>query len=108
MGADSMITDTVPAATTPLAIARALAPRIRERTAEIEAARQLPPGLVLEIANSRLFRVALPAAEGGLGADVLTTLHVIEEAARADGSPGGGLAMRLNTLRHSARFAPEG
>jgi len=47
--ADSMITDTVPEATTPLAIARALAPRIRERAAEIEATRQLPRELVLEI-----------------------------------------------------------
>jgi len=102
-----MITDTVPAATTPLAIARALAPRIRERAAEIEASRQLPPDLVLEIANARLFRVALPDAEGGLGADILTTLHVIEEVARADGSTGWCLAMGINTLRQSAQFAPE-
>src|SRR2546429_3586516 len=107
MGADSMITDTVPAATTPLAIAQALGPRIRERAAEIEAARQLPPELVLEIANARLFRVALPEAEGGLGADILTTLHVIEEVARADGSTGWCLAMGINTLRQSAQFAPE-
>ena len=102
-----MITDTVPAATTPLAIAQALGPRIRERAAEIEAARQLPPELVLEIANARLFRVALPEAEGGLGADILTTLHVIEEVARADGSTGWCLAMGINTLRQSAQFAPE-
>ena len=102
-----MITDTVPEATTPLAIARALAPRIRERAAEIEATRQLPRELVLEIASARLFRVALPEAEGGLGADVLTTLHVIEEVARADGSTGWCLAMGINTLRQSAQFAPE-
>ena len=102
-----MITDTVPAATTPLAIARALAPRIRERAAEIESARQLPRDLVLEIADARLFRVALPEAEGGLGADVLTTLQVIEEVARADGSTGWCLAMGINTLRQSAQFAPE-
>ena len=102
-----MITDTVPDATTPLAIARALAPRIRERAAEIEAARQLPRDLVLEIANARLFRVALPEAEGGLGADILTALQVIEEVARADGSTGWCLAMGINTLRQSAQFAPQ-
>ena len=90
-----------------MAIAQALGPRIRERAAEIEAARQLPPELVLEIANARLFRVALPEAEGGLGADILTTLHVIEEVARADGSTGWCLAMGINTLRQSAQFAPE-
>src|SRR5215470_1664759 len=102
-----MITEPVPAVTTPLEIARSLAPRIRERAAEIEAARQLPRDLVLEIANARLFRVALPEAEGGLGADVLTTLQVIEEVARADGSTGWCLAMGINTLRQSAQLAAE-
>src|SRR2546421_12001229 len=102
-----MITDSARAATSPLDVARALAPRIRERADEIEAARQLPRDLVLEIANARLFRVAVPEAEGGLGADILTTLRVIEEVARADGSTGWCLAMGINTLRQSAQFAPE-
>jgi len=102
-----MITEPVPAVTTPLEIARSLAPRIRKRAAEIEAARQLPADLVMDIANARLFRVALPEAEGGLGADILTTLQVIEEVARADGSTGWCLAMGINTLRQSAQFGPE-
>jgi alkylation response protein AidB-like acyl-CoA dehydrogenase len=101
-----MITETGRAAGTPLQIARALAPRIRERAAEIEATRQLPSDLVLAIAHARLFRVALPEAEGGLGADIVTTLEVIEEVARADGSTGWCLAMGINTLRQSAQFAP--
>ena len=101
-----MITDTAHAAAAPLDIARGLAPRIRARAAEIEATRQLPVDLVMEIANARLFRVALPEAEGGLGADILTTLQVIEEVARADGSTGWCLAMGINTLRQSAQFAP--
>jgi len=102
-----MITDTVSAATTPLEVARGLAPSIRKRAAEIEAARKLPADLVMDIANARLFRVALPEAEGGLGADIVTTLQVIEEVARADGSTGWCLAMGINTLRQSAQFAPE-
>ena len=102
-----MIREPVPAVAPPLEIARALAPRIRKRAAEIEAARQLPPDLVMDIANARLFRVALPEAEGGLGADILTTLQVIEEIARADGSTGWCLAMGINTLRQSAQFGPE-
>ena len=102
-----MITEPVSAVATPLEIARGLAPRIRKRAAEIEAARQLPPDLVMDIANARLFRVALPEAEGGLGADILTTLQVIEEIARADGSTGWCLAMGINTLRQSAQFGPE-
>src|ERR671922_2487116 len=102
-----MVTAAVPARATPLAIARKLAPRIRERAAEIEAARQLPKDLVMELANARLFRVALPEAEGGLGADILTTLRVIEEVARADGSTGWCLAMAVNTFRQSAQLAPD-
>jgi alkylation response protein AidB-like acyl-CoA dehydrogenase len=97
--------DTAPAATTPLDVARALAPRIRERAAEIEAARELPADLVMDIAKAGLFKVAVPVAEGGLGADVLTSLEVIEEVSRADGSTGWCLAMGVNTFRQSAQLA---
>ena len=62
-----MITHTARDASTPVDIARALAPRIRARADEIEAARQLPPDLVLDIARAGLFKVALPEAEGGPG-----------------------------------------
>src|SRR2546430_8366641 len=102
-----MITDSARAATSPLDVARALAPRIRERADEIEAARQLPRDLVLEIANAKLFKVAISEAEGGLGADILTTLRVSEEGGRADGSTGWCLAMGINSFRQSAQFAPE-
>jgi len=102
-----MTTDIAPAVTTPLEVARSLAPRIRARADEIEATRQLPPDLVMELANARLFKVALPEAEGGLGADILTALRVIEEVARADGSTGWCLAMAINTFRQSAQLAPE-
>jgi len=102
-----MTTDSARAAPAPLEVARALAPRIRARADEIEAARQLPADLVMELANARLFKVAVPEAEGGLGADVLTTLQVIEEVARADGSTGWCVAMGVNTFRQSAQLAPE-
>jgi alkylation response protein AidB-like acyl-CoA dehydrogenase len=102
-----MTIETLSVATTPLEIARALAPRIRARADEIETARQIPRDLVLEIAGAGLFKVGLPESEGGLGADVLTTLRVIEEVARADGSTGWIVAMGINTLRQSAQFVPE-
>jgi alkylation response protein AidB-like acyl-CoA dehydrogenase len=86
-------------------IARALAPRIRERAGEIEATRELPADLVLDIANAGLFKVAVPESDGGLGADVLTSLRVIEEVARADGSTGWCVAMGINTFRQSAQLA---
>jgi alkylation response protein AidB-like acyl-CoA dehydrogenase len=91
----------------PLEVTRALAPRIRARAGEIEAARQLPRDLVLDIATAGLFKVAVPEAEGGLGADVVTTLRVIEEVARADGSTGWCVAMGINTFRQSAQLGRE-
>jgi alkylation response protein AidB-like acyl-CoA dehydrogenase len=102
-----MSTQTAPAVESPLDLARALAPRIRARAAEIEAARQLPKDLVLDIANAGLFKVAVPEAEAGLGANIITTLEVIEEVARADGSTGWCLAMGINTFRQAAQLAPE-
>src|SRR5712692_5892450 len=106
-GTHVMTTDTAPATTSPLEMARALAPRIREQAAEIETARQLPADLVMDLANAGLFRMALPESEGGLGADIITTLRVIEEVARADGSTGWCLAMGINSFRQSAQFEPD-
>lgn len=101
------ITETSSTATSPIDIARALAPKVRARADEIEAGRQLPYDLVLDIAHAGLFKVGLAREEGGLGADILTTLRVIEEIARADGSAGWCVAMGINTLRQSAQFAPD-
>src|SRR5262245_27287991 len=100
-------TPTSSAVTSPLEIARALAPKLRARADEIEAARQLPKDLVLEIAEAGLFKVGVSREEGGHGADILTTLRVIEEIARADGSTGWCVAMGINTFRQSAQFGPD-
>jgi alkylation response protein AidB-like acyl-CoA dehydrogenase len=102
-----MTTETARAAYRPLDVARALAPRIRARAAEIEATRQLPPDLVMELATAGIFKAALAEAEGGLGADVVTALQVIEEIARADGSTGWCVAMGINSFRQSAQLAPD-
>jgi alkylation response protein AidB-like acyl-CoA dehydrogenase len=102
-----MTTETARAASRPLDVARALAPRIRARAAEIEATRQLPPDLVMELATAGIFKAALAEAEGGLGADVVTALQVIEEIARADGSTGWCVAMGINSFRQSAQLAPD-
>src|ERR1700675_4961421 len=99
-------TETVRTAATPLELARSLAPRIRAWADEIEAARQLPRDLVLDIANAGLVKVGLSAAEGGHGGDIRTRLREIAEVARADGSTGWCVAMGINTFRQSAQFEP--
>ena len=64
----------------------------------------------MEIAGARLFRVALPEAEGGLGADILTTLEVIDEIARAveylAGQSARGLTHELTLTPAGDRWLP--
>lgn len=71
-----------------LAAARALAPAIAKRAAEVERARRLPQDLLDELAAAGCFRVLLPASHAGLGADLASGLRVFEALARADGSVG--------------------
>jgi alkylation response protein AidB-like acyl-CoA dehydrogenase len=91
----------------PLAAALALAPRIRARAAWIDAERRLPEDLVRDLAGAGLFKMAVPRADGGGGADLLTVLRTIEAVSRADGSTGWCVAMGVNTFRHSAQFAAD-
>ena len=72
----------------PLAAARDLAATIAAAAPAIEESRRVPPALVQQIARAGLFRLLVPAELGGLEADPLTLLDVLEEVARADGSAG--------------------
>lgn len=65
-----------------------LLPSIRERRAEIEAARTLPPDLVDSLSETGIFRRAVPHALGGDEADPLDLMQAIETVSAADGSAG--------------------
>ena len=67
---------------------RALRPEIRERAAEIEALRRVPPDLVDKLKAAGVFRMYAPESHGGLEVDFPEGLKVISEVARADGSTG--------------------
>jgi indole-3-acetate monooxygenase len=70
----------------PAAAARALAPLITSCREETENARCLPPKVTAALFESNLFRLAAPAAEGGLEAPPLEALGVYEELAFAEAS----------------------
>jgi indole-3-acetate monooxygenase len=68
--------------------ARALAPSVARRAAEVESARRTPRDLLDELAAAGCFRVLTPTSHGGLGADLPSGMKVFEILARADASVG--------------------
>jgi alkylation response protein AidB-like acyl-CoA dehydrogenase len=71
-----------------LAAAAELAARVAPRAAEMEDARRLPPDLAAAMVDTGLFKLCVPATNGGGEVDPLTLLDAIESVSVADGSAG--------------------
>lgn len=63
-----------------------LTPLLRERAADIEAARSLPPDVVEALRRAGCLHAMLPTSHGGVGADLVEALGGIERLARAEPS----------------------
>ena len=66
--------------------ARALAPTIAARAADVEAARRVPGDLLDALVAAGCFRMLLPRSHGGAGADLPSALRLYETLAGADAS----------------------
>ena len=82
---------------------RALAPRLRAASPQIESERRLPRDLFVALAEAGVFKAHLPPSRGGSGAGLADFAPIIEEIARADGSAGwlayvGSEALRQTLL----------
>lgn len=92
----------------PVGDAERLAPRVAELADRIEQERRLPPELLADLHEARLFRLLLPKSLGGLEADPVTFFRVIETIAKADASTAwclsqaGGCAMAAAYLDPAA------
>ena len=75
-------------ATAVLDAARALAPKIAARAAQIEGARRVPLDLIADLTAAGCFRMLLPRSHGGGGVDLMAAMRVCEELGRADASVG--------------------
>src|SRR5215469_3713842 len=71
-----------------LAAARALGPALSAASDEIERERRLPPAIVEQLKRAGMFRMAMPAAWGGLELDFPSQLRVIETLCTFDASAG--------------------
>jgi alkylation response protein AidB-like acyl-CoA dehydrogenase len=65
---------------------RGLAPEIRARAGEIEAARRIPPDLVADLVAAGCFRAIVPSSHGGAALDLADAGLALSELAKADGS----------------------
>ncbi|MGQ0805739.1 MAG: acyl-CoA dehydrogenase family protein [Actinomycetota bacterium] len=81
----------------PLAEVQKLAPGVRERAPEIEAARRLPPDLADAFTEAGLFRLVVPRSLGGLEVDLRVLFEAIEAMSAADGSAGWCLMIGAST-----------
>jgi alkylation response protein AidB-like acyl-CoA dehydrogenase len=90
----------------PLARAKALAPLLERSTAEIERERRLPQALVDELLDAGLFGLLLPRAYGGVEAEPVVFMQVLEEVARHDGSTAWCLGQNGVCAMASAYLAP--
>ena len=71
-----------------LAAIAAYAPKIAERSAEIEQARAIPADIIAELKRLGRFRAALPRRYGGLDVTLREDMEVVSTIAEADGSTG--------------------
>lgn len=69
-----------------IARARAVRPAVAAAANEIEETRRLPPALLGQLHDARLFRLLLPRSSDGIETDPITFFHVTETIAQADAS----------------------
>lgn len=81
-----------------LAAVRALAPRLRAASDEIEQARTMPEPLVEAMADAGFYRMLLPRALAGGEIDVLTYFDVVEALARADSAAGWSVVISTSSM----------
>jgi indole-3-acetate monooxygenase len=76
-----------------LAEIRKLAPQIKSRARDIEAARRIPPGLVKTLRSIGVFRMLMPRSHGGFEIDLPAALEILSTLSRIDGSVGWTMAI---------------
>ncbi|WP_419916182.1 acyl-CoA dehydrogenase family protein [Candidatus Poriferisodalis sp.] len=84
--------------------ARKLIPFLRERAADIDAERSVPPDVIDAIRDAGLFKVVQPRQFGGYGHDLLTFMRVVQELARG-GSSGSAAWVYLVLGAHQGTVA---
>ena len=96
-----------PGASALVAAARGFADELSTRGPELEAARQLAPDIAARFAQAGFYRMAVPAALGGIETGPQTIVDVIDALAQADGSAAWCVMIGSTTGLTAAWLAPE-
>jgi indole-3-acetate monooxygenase len=79
-------------------VARSLQPLVRAHADEAERNRRLSDPVRIAMAEAGLFRMAAPAAYGGLEVDPVAMIRAIETISEADGATGWTLMIGIETV----------
>lgn len=90
-----------------LAAVRALAPRLRDASPEIEARRSLPEPLVQAMADAGLYRMFLPRSLGGGEVDPLTYFDVVEALAEVESAAAWSVLISTSVMTGTVRALPD-
>jgi alkylation response protein AidB-like acyl-CoA dehydrogenase len=86
---------------------RALHSAISARSEEIEQARRLPADVAESLIRTKVFKLAVPAAIGGVEGTVLDLVTAIEEMSQADGATGWCVMISGTSGLTAAYLKPE-
>ena len=86
-----------------LGAVRALAPRLRAASAEIERGRSLTEPIVQAMVDAGLYRMLLPRSLGGGEVDPLTYFDVVEELTKVESAAGWSVLISTSTTTGAAR-----
>jgi 3-hydroxy-9,10-secoandrosta-1,3,5(10)-triene-9,17-dione monooxygenase len=84
-----------------------MVPRLRERAAQAEAARELPPETMKELHESGIMRALQPKRWGGMELDYITYFDVVMELARGCASTAWNVSQVLMHHYLLAMFEPQ-
>ncbi|MBB4633950.1 acyl-CoA dehydrogenase family protein [Sphingosinicella soli] len=90
-----------------LSIAKSLSPLVEQEALTTERDGTLSPAVVDAFKESKLFWMLVPKDLGGLGTDIVTSIEVLEEVTRADGSSGWSLMANSGTTAVAAAYLGE-
>ena len=86
---------------------KALAPELEKKCADADSLGKLPMDVVQILRDNGLFTMKLASELGGIDADIVTYMDVIEELSRIDGAIGWNTMIGNSAIGRPGAFLPQ-